>query len=191
MGRNTEYQAILPIFGKVLNISKSSVQDIVHNLKLGLIIAALGAGIKDTFDINNLKYHKVIIASDQDPDGLHIRCLYMTFFYQYMPQLIEHGYFYIAASPLYKVVQNKKNQYFYSKEELKKANLSDNCTVGYIKGLGELSPELLWETTMDPKHRRLYRVTIDDAEEAKKMINICMGDDVSIRKKYLMENINF
>lgn len=192
-GRNPKTQAILPIFGKVLNVIKSNenITQVVKNEKLGLVIAALGCGFGDNFDVNKLRYHKIIPFADADPDGKHIVCLWITFFYKFYPQLIEEGYLYLACPPLFKVSGGKKpDEYYYSNKELNEADTAGR-TVARFKGLGEMSPEQLWETTMNPDNRRLKQITIQDAEKFVDAVTTCMGENVAPRKEFIIQNANF
>src|SRR5690606_14305095 len=162
-GRDRHFQAILPLRGKILNVEKARLDRILGNTEIRAIITALGTGISEDFDISKARYHKVIIMTDADVDGAHIRTLLLTFFYRFMRPLIEHGYIYIAQPPLYKLTQGREVSYYYSDSELEEAlkDIPDRSKVNIqrYKGLGEMNPEQLWETTMDPKTRTLLRVT--------------------------------
>jgi DNA gyrase subunit B len=186
-GRDRKFQAILPLFGKVLNTERATIDQIVKSDKFKNLIVALGGGIGDQFDINKLRYHRIIIMADADVDGSHIKCLYLTFLYRHMPEVIKNGYVYLAMPPLYKVVQNKTVSYFYSEEE--KENFlkgkDGKVNVQRYKGLGEMNAEELWETTMNPQTRILKKVTIEDAEAADKMFTMLMGEEVPPRKKFI------
>ncbi|PIN92734.1 DNA topoisomerase (ATP-hydrolyzing) subunit B [Candidatus Pacearchaeota archaeon CG10_big_fil_rev_8_21_14_0_10_31_24] len=188
MARNKEFQAILPLKGKILNVEKSNLAKVLSNEEIANLITATGVGIGDQFDITKLRYAKVIIMTDADVDGAHIRTLLLTFFFRFMPKLIEKGNIYIAVSPLYKV-RKKGDHYVYSDDELKKlvAKLGQNVNVQRFKGLGEMNPEQLWETTMDPKTRLLNRVTIEDAVKADEVFSKLMGDDVEPRRQFIAE----
>ena len=192
-GRNSLFQAILPLRGKVLNVEKAREDRILSNKEIISIIQAIGTGIKDEFDISHARYHKVVIMTDADVDGAHITTLLLTFFYRYMKPLIEHGYVYIAMPPLFKISQNKRVEYAYSDEELeeklKKYNGKPN--IQRYKGLGEMNAEQLWETTMDPEVRTLIRVTIEDSIEADRIFSTLMGDDVEPRREFIEENAVF
>ncbi|MCS7243139.1 MAG: DNA gyrase subunit B [Candidatus Calescibacterium sp.] len=188
--RNT--QAVLPLKGKIINVEKSNIEKILQNNEIRAIIAALGCGIDyedKKVDISKLRYSKVVIATDADVDGYHIRTLLLTFFYRFMRSLIYHGNLYLAHSPLYRIITNNKSIYVYTNKELEKEtrNLT-KYRVQRFKGLGEMNPEQLWETIMNPKTRILKRVSLDDAEKAEKIINILMGIDVEERKKIILQN---
>ena len=189
-GRDRRTQAILPVFGKVGNAEKNSMDKIIKSVKTQAIVAALGCGIGKTFDMAKLRYKKIILMSDADVDGSHIQCLHMTFFYNFYRPLIEAGCLYVACPPLYKVYKKSKGQdvdihYLYTEEELDAFD-----TTGYLvqryKGLGEMRPEQLWETTMDPEKRRLIQITLENAEMAEEALKVCMGDDVKVRKDLIM-----
>ncbi|MEM4099572.1 MAG: DNA gyrase subunit B [Candidatus Micrarchaeaceae archaeon] len=186
--RNT--QAILPLRGKILNVEKASDEKIFNSEYLHLIVTALGAGMGDNFNIDALRYKKIIIMSDADVDGSHIKTLLLTFFYRYMKKIIEAGYVYLAQPPLYKLKKGKSIFYCYNDSELneKMKELGDGVELQRYKGLGEMNPEQLWETTMDPERRILKQVTIKDAEMADRLFTILMGVDVSERRKFLEEH---
>lgn len=188
-GRDRRIQAILPVFGKVLNTEKVTSDKVYNNIKFQDVIKALKCGIGEDFDVNKLRYHKIILFSDADSDGGHIQCLHMTFFYRYMREIIEKGYLYAACPPLYKVTKKEgKKQtvtYLYTKQELNNFDTTD-CSVQRYKGLGEMNPEQLWETTMDPERRKLIQITIQDAEEAEEALALCMGKDSLKRKEFLL-----
>ncbi|APE73924.1 DNA topoisomerase (ATP-hydrolyzing) subunit B [Spiroplasma citri] len=195
-GRNRKFQAILPLRGKILNVEKAKQIKIFENNEINSIITALGAGIKDNFNDKKLRYQKVIIMTDADVDGAHIRILLLTFFYRYMKDLIENGNIYIAQPPLYKVENSNQIRYVYSdnelelyKEELLKQN--KNYTIQRYKGLGEMNPEQLWETTMDPERRLLLKVSVNNAFEANLICNELMGENVEPRKKFIRENAKY
>ena len=192
-GRDREHMAILPLWGKMLNVEKARVDKVITNEKLVPVVMALGTGIGDDFDINKLRYHKIIIMADADVDGAHIRTLLLTFFFRYMPQIIEQGYVYLAQPPLFKVSKGKKSAYCYSDEErdAKIAELGGDCDVQRYKGLGEMDPSQLWETTMDPEFRTMLRVTIDDAQRASENFSILMGDNVEPRREFIEKNAKF
>ena len=192
-GRDSKRQAILPLWGKMLNVEKTRIDKVINNDKLEPVIASLGAGIGKDFDISKLRYHKIIIMADADVDGSHIRTLLLTFFFRYMPQIIEDGYVYLAMPPLYKVSWNKKEWYVYDDNEKAKVlkQLGDNAakaSVQRYKGLGEMDGTQLWETTMDPARRKMKRVTIPDVVAADKMFSVCMGEAVEPRRKFIEEN---
>lgn len=194
-GRDSRTQAILPVFGKILNTEKSREVDVVSNDKLMEVVKALRCGIGADFDITKLRYHKIIIMADADVDGFHISTLWITFFYRHMPELIKQGHLYIALSPIYRVTETvgkqEKNYYFFDDEELANFESKHKTSVSYIKGLGELQPIQLWESTMDPEKRRLIQVTVDDGELAHDAISKCMGDDVAVRKLFIMQEADF
>lgn len=192
MGRNREFQAILPLKGKILNVEQARMDKILANQEIKNLIIALGVGIGEVLDIEKIRYHRVVIMTDADVDGAHIRTLLLTMFYRYLKPVIEQGYLYVAQPPLYKLNQGKKVEYVYSEENkdavLKK--FSDSAKVGIqrYKGLGEMNPEQLWETTMDPEHRKMYRIQISDAEEADRTFETLMGADVAPRKKFIQSH---
>ncbi|MCM1285430.1 MAG: DNA topoisomerase (ATP-hydrolyzing) subunit B [Acetobacter sp.] len=192
-GRDREHMAILPLWGKMLNVEKARVDKVYSNEKLLPIVMALGTGIGDDFNIEKLRYHKIIIMADADVDGAHIRTLLLTFFFRYMPQIIEDGYVYLAQPPLFKVTKGKKSAYAFSDEErdAKIEEFGGDCDVQRYKGLGEMDPSQLWETTMDPEYRTMLRVTIDDAQRASENFSILMGDNVEPRREFIEKNAKF
>lgn len=187
-GRNPRFQAILPLRGKILNVEKARLNKMLDSKEIKALIVALGTAIAEEFDIQKLRYHKIILMSDADVDGLHIQTLLLTLFYRYFKAVIEQGYLYIAQPPLYRISSGKQVFYAFSDSErdeiIKRMKLTAPDIQRY-KGLGEMNPEQLWETTMDPKSRILHQVTIEDAEYADKMFDILMGDDVLPRKKFI------
>ncbi len=190
-GRSKEIQAVLPLRGKILNIEKSNIEKILANNEISALISAIGTNINDDFDISKLRYDKIIIMTDADVDGAHIRTLLLTFFYRTMPKLIEEGHIYIAQPPLYRVKKGKSIQYVYSDEELNKVvkeNEGAKLDIQRYKGLGEMNPEQLWETTMNPETRILKRVTIEDAIEADRLFSVLMGENVSLRRDFIVNN---
>ena len=190
-GRNREFQAILPLRGKILNVEKARLNKIFENEEITTIITALGTNIGEEFNLNKARYHKIIIMTDADVDGSHIRTLLLTFFYRYLKQLIEAGYIYIAQPPLYRVKKGKDVYYLYSDERLKEllARIGkDGIAVQRYKGLGEMNPSQLWETTMDPAKRTLLKVTLEDAVEADKIFTILMGDQVGPRREFIEQH---
>ncbi len=192
-GRDRHFQAILPLRGKPLNSEKKRIDQVLANEEIKTIISALGVGIGDV-NLDGLRYHKVIILADADQDGAHIRAILITFFYRYMRELINQGHLYIGMPPLYLLKKRGKNVYVYSDAELPEAIESIGgkpYEIQRYKGLGEMNPEQLWETTMDPANRSLVRVTVDDATEAEKMITVLMGDNIDARKQYIIENADF
>ena len=192
-GRDKQHMAILPLWGKMLNVEKARVDKVITNEKLVPVVMALGTGIGEDFDINKLRYHKIIIMADADVDGAHIRTLLLTFFFRYMPQIIEDGYVYLAQPPLFKVSKGKKSSYAFSDEErdAKIAEFGGDCDIQRYKGLGEMDPEQLWETTMDPEFRTMLRVTIEDAQRASENFSILMGDNVEPRREFIEKNAKF
>jgi len=195
-GRDRMFQAILPLRGKILNVEKARLDRILGNEEIRAIITALGTGIGDDFDIEKARYHKIIIMTDADVDGAHIRTLLLTFFYRYMRKIIESGYVYIAQPPLYKIEKNKVVRYAYSDQE-RDAILAElgegggKPTIQRYKGLGEMNPEQLWETTMDPESRTLLQVTIEDAVEADLVFDTLMGDAVEPRREFIQQYAKF
>lgn len=192
-GRDREHMAILPLWGKMLNVEKARVDKVITNEKLVPVVMALGTGIGDDFDISKLRYHKIIIMADADVDGAHIRTLLLTFFFRYMPQIIEQGYVYLAQPPLFKVAKGKKFTYAFSDEERDEIikEYGGDCDIQRYKGLGEMDPEQLWETTMDPEFRTMLRVTIEDAQRASENFSILMGDNVEPRREFIEKNAKF
>ena len=193
MGRESYYQAILPLRGKVLNVEKAAMTKILSNNEILSMIQAIGTGIGNDFQIENARYHKIVIMTDADVDGAHIRTLLLTFFYRFMRPIIEKGYVYIAQPPLYKIQQGKKIEYAYSDEELnlKLSEITGRREIQRYKGLGEMNYDQLWETTMDPKRRILLQVTLEDAQKADEVISMLMGEEVEPRRKFIEENAVF
>ncbi len=189
-GRDSEYQAILPLRGKVLNVEKVRQDRALQNNEIVSMIQAIGTGFGEDFDINKARYHKIVIMTDADVDGAHIATLLLTFFFRYMPQLIEAGYIYLAKPPLYRISVGKKMNYAYSDEELEefKKVMGGKPEVQRYKGLGEMDPSQLWETTMDPATRILMQVQMDDAMLADQTFSMLMGEDVGPRKEFIQEN---
>lgn len=190
-GRDRRFQAILPLRGKILNVEKARLDKIFANAEIRTMITAFGTGISEDFDLSKRRYGKIIIMTDADVDGAHIRTLLLTFLYRYMKPLIEHGHVYIAQPPLYQIRKGKKHWYTYSDDELAKKLDEvgrDGVTVQRYKGLGEMNPEQLWETTMDPEGRTMLRVEMEDAEEADELFTILMGDKVEPRRQFIEEN---
>ena len=193
-GRDRRFQAILPLRGKILNVEKARLDRILGNEEIRSMIMAIGAGIGDDFDLTKARYHKTVIMTDADVDGSHIRTLLLTFFYRYMPRLVEAGYIYIAQPPLYKIKKGKEEIYFYSDEDLAKetANLSKNSySIQRYKGLGEMNPEQLWETTMNPEGRTILRVSVEDAMAADEIFTILMGDKVEPRREFIHNHAKY
>ncbi|NLC93421.1 MAG: DNA gyrase subunit B, partial [Treponema sp.] len=193
-GRDSKTQAILPLWGKMLNVEKVRPEKVMNNDKLKPVIATLGAGFGKDFNIKKLRYHKIIIMADADVDGSHIRTLLLTFFFRYMPELIENGYVYLAMPPLFKVKLGKKSPVYVYSEEEREEELKilgedrNKASVQRYKGLGEMSGEQLWETTMDPARRKMKVVTIPDAIAADKIFSVCMGEEVEPRRRFIEEN---
>ena len=194
-GRNRKNQAILPLKGKIINVEKARIDKVLGSAEVGTLIKALGCGIgKEDFDINNLRYHRIIIMTDADVDGSHIRTLLLTFFYRQMYEIVEKGYVYIALPPLYKITKGK--EFIYASDESEKDNAikklsksgSRGLEVQRYKGLGEMNPEQLWTTTMDPSNRRMMRVDIKDVQDANESFEILMGDDVEPRREFIDAN---
>lgn len=192
-GRDREHMAILPLWGKMLNVEKARVDKVYSNEKLVPVVMALGTGIGEEFDITKLRYHKIVIMADADVDGAHIRTLLLTFFFRYMPQIIEDGYVYLAQPPLFKVSKGKKSAYAFSDEERdqKIEEFGGDCDIQRYKGLGEMDPSQLWETTMDPEFRTMKRVTIEDGQRASENFSILMGDNVEPRREFIEKNAKF
>lgn len=192
-GRDRHYQAILPLRGKILNVEKASADKIFANNEINAMIASFGCGIQDDYDESKLKYDKIFIMTDADVDGAHIRTLLLTFFYRFMPQLIENGHVYITQPPLFKITKGKKFWYTYTDEEQNKkieelGGMSENLKIQRYKGLGEMNPEQLFETTMDKETRTIVRCTIKDAEDADAIFSLLMGEKVEPRRKFIEDN---
>lgn len=194
-GRNRETQAILPLRGKILNVEKAQAKRIFANAEIGNMITAIGGGIDPEFDVSKIRYHKVVIMTDADVDGSHIRILLLTFFYRFMRPLLEQGYVYIAQPPLYKVEYNHKSYYCYNDEQLEVLKKQLNLKPGYpfqrYKGLGEMDDSQLWDTTMNPANRKMLKVTMEDAIKAERVFTDLMGDDVDPRKEFIHTNAKF
>ena len=191
-GRDRSFQAILKLRGKVINTEKAKMDEILKSEVIALIIQTIGAGSGSDFDINDVEYNKVIIMTDADDDGAHIQVLLLTFFYRFMRPLIEHGKLYIAMPPLYRLESGKEKHYVFDNDELQKYLNSDKkYAINRYKGLGEMNPDQLWETTMDPEKRLLLKVKIDDAALAEKRVKVLMGDKVEPRKEWIEENVEF
>ncbi|MEK6840692.1 MAG: DNA topoisomerase (ATP-hydrolyzing) subunit B [Nanoarchaeota archaeon] len=191
MGRDRNIQAILPLKGKILNVEKSSPARSLSSEEIANLITAVGTGVGEDFNISNLRYNKIILMSDADVDGEHIKTLLLTLFYRFMPQLIETAHVYAALPPLYRIRKGSKDTYVYSDDELKKeigSSSTDSGNVTRFKGLGEMSSQQLWDTTMNPKTRKIKKIFIEDAVEADKVFSMLMGDDVQARKLFIQEN---
>ncbi len=189
-GRNRDFQAILPLRGKVLNVEKATLTKLLDNAEIKAMITAIGTGIRDEFTLDRLRYHRLIIMADADVDGAHICTLILTFFYRFLPKLIQQGHIYIAKPPLYQVKAGKATHYMHTDAELEafRAANASGYTVKRFKGLGEMNPQELWETTMDPEKRILKKVEIRDELEADDIFATLMGDDVALRRDFIMEN---
>ena len=192
-GRDSHYQAILPLRGKILNVEKAREERAFDNAEIRSMVTAFGCGIKEEVDTSKLRYNKIVIMTDADVDGAHIRTLLLTFFYRFLKPVLEQGYIYIAQPPLYKVQKGNSVKYAYTDNQLEriKTEMGSHLSIQRYKGLGEMNPEQLWETTMDPKNRTLIRVTVDDGEEADRNFSMLMGDEVEPRKNFIIENANF
>ena len=197
-GRDSRFQAILPLWGKMLNVEKARADKVYGNDKLQPVITALGAGIGDELDLNRLRYHKIIIMADADVDGAHIRTLLLTFFFRFMRPLIEEGYVYSAVPPLYKLTRGKQQRVAYTDEErdaisaeMRSGNPHVKIDISRFKGLGEMNPHELWETTMDPEKRTLRRITLDDAVAADATFTVLMGEKVEPRKEFIEKNAKY
>ncbi len=192
-GRDRKHQAILALWGKMLNVEKARLDKVYGNEKLTPIVMSLGTGIGDEFDISKLRYHKIIIMADADVDGAHIRTLLLTFFFRYMRPLIDGGFVYLAQPPLFKLSKGKKSQYAYSDEERDSIieEMGGTCDIQRYKGLGEMDPVQLWDTTMDPEFRLMKRVNIEDAQRADETFSILMGDNVEPRREFIEQNAQY
>jgi topoisomerase-4 subunit B len=192
-GRDRTFQAILPLRGKVINAEKQKMEEVFKNEEISTIISTIGAGIGSEFDVSKSNYNKVIIMTDADTDGAHIQVLLITFFFRYMPELIEAGKLYLAQPPLYKITSSKKEAIYAWDEEERETicRKFKNYTIQRYKGLGEMNSEQLWDTTMDPKSRTLIQVKIDDLAEADQRISVLMGDKVEPRKEWIDSNVSF
>jgi DNA gyrase subunit B len=197
-GRNRQFQAILPLRGKIINVEKARIDKVLSNEEIRTIITALGSGIKDEFDLAQTRYHKIIIMTDADVDGAHIRTLLLTFFFRQMPELIEAGYIYIAQPPLYRLAKGKEEYYAYDEDEreeisrrLTNGEAKSNINLQRYKGLGEMNPDQLWHTTMDPERRTLLKVNMEDAVMADQTFQTLMGDDVEPRRIFIEQNARY
>lgn len=190
-GRNRHFQAILPLRGKIINVEKAQLGKVLRNNEIRTIITAAGTGIEEDFDISNLRYHKIIIMTDADVDGSHIRTLLLTFFYRHMPELIENGYIYVAQPPLYLIKKGNSKKYAYNEKERKKiVKEFDNTGISMqrYKGLGEMNPEQLWATTMDPEKRVLLKIRLENVMQASHIFSVLMGDDVEPRREFIQQH---
>ena len=195
MGRNSKFQAIMPLRGKILNVEKARLHRIFENNEIRSMITAFGCGIGDELDTSKLRYHKIVIMTDADVDGSHIRILLLTFFFRFLRPVLEEGYVYFAMPPLYKVQKGNQIKYAYTEDEmtevLKEWGDARNLNIQRYKGLGEMDPDQLWETTMDPEVRTLTQVTVEDAMDADLAFSMLMGEEVEPRRNYIMENAEF
>ncbi|CAN5829751.1 DNA topoisomerase (ATP-hydrolyzing) subunit B [soil metagenome] len=191
-GRDRNFQAILPLRGKILNVEKANMNKVLSNVEIQAMISAIGAGVAETFTLENTRYNKIVIMTDADVDGSHIRTLVLTFLFRNMPELIEAGYVYIAQPPLYKVTHQRKDYYVYNERELQETltrlEANGNASIGRFKGLGEMNPQQLWETTMDPESRTFLQVTVESAAVADELFTALMGDKVEPRRIFIEEN---
>jgi len=197
-GRDRRYQAILPLRGKIINTEKARIDKVLNNNEIRTIITALGAGFKEDFDLTRLRYHKVIIMTDADVDGAHIRTLLLTFFFRYFPELIINGHIYIGMPPLYRVKVGKQERYVYDElereaaiKQLTNGNSDTKVSIQRYKGLGEMNPEQLWKTTMDPETRTLMQVNLEDAASSDRIFTILMGDDVEPRRDFITSHARY
>jgi len=192
-GRDRRFQAVLPLRGKIINVEKARIDKILGNAEIRALITALGCGIREDFDPEKVRYHKVVVMTDADVDGSHIRTLILTFFFRYMRGLIDHGRIFIAQPPLYRIKQGKKETYVYSDEELDRAmkNGAKGASIQRYKGLGEMNPEQLWRTTMDPDSRTLLQVTLDDGAEASHLFSTLMGNEIAPRREFIEQNAQY
>ena len=194
-GRNREFQAILPLRGKIINVEKARQEKVLDNQEIGTMITAFGTSFGPEFDISKLRYHKIIIMTDADVDGAHIQTLLLTFFYRYLKPLIENGHIYIARPPLFKVQQGKTIEYAYNDEEMneirKRLSPNQKVVIQRYKGLGEMNDVQLWETTMDPSQRVLKKVKLEDAMEADMVFDMLMGERVEPRRDFILTNAKF
>ena len=193
MGRDSNIQAILPLWGKMLNVEKARLDKVYGNEKLMPVVMALGCGIGEEFDVSKLRYHKVFIMADADVDGSHICTLMLTFFFRFMRPLIEGGYVYIAQPPLFKLAKGKDVRYAYDEDEMAQfsAEMGQGVKINRYKGLGEMNPEQLWETTMNPDNRVIVQISIEDAEKADEAFSILMGDKVEPRRQFIEKNAKY
>ena len=192
MGRDRKFQAILPLWGKILNVEKARADKIVAHDAIRSMITAIGAGLDEDFDLEKLRYHRVIIMCDADVDGSHIRTLLLTFFFRHMPELVYHGHLYIAQPPLYKINVGKKEQYVYTESQrdelMEQLENKRSVSMQRYKGLGEMNSNQLWDTTMNPESRTLLQVTVEDAVDADDTFTTLMGDEVEGRRKFIQTN---
>jgi DNA gyrase subunit B len=191
-GRDRNFQAILPLRGKILNVEKANMNKVLSNVEIQAMISAIGAGVGESFNVDEARYKKVVIMTDADVDGSHIRTLILTFLFRNMPELIEAGYVYIAQPPLFKITHNRRDYYVYNDRELRETldrlSANGNAGISRFKGLGEMNPQQLWETTMDPSNRTLLQVTVDSAAVADELFTALMGDKVEPRREFIEAN---
>jgi DNA gyrase subunit B len=191
-GRDRNFQAILPLRGKILNVEKANINKILSNAEIQALISAIGAGVGESFDLEQARYNKIVIMADADVDGSHIRTLVLTFLYRTMRDLIEAGYVYIALPPLYKITHNRREHYAKNDAELRETmdriRANGNANISRFKGLSEMNPQQLWETTMDPQNRTMLQVTVESAAVADELFTALMGDKVEPRKQFIEEN---
>ena len=188
MARDRRFQAILPLRGKILNVERARMDKILESKEIRALIIAMGTGIGEDFDIERLRYHRIVIMTDADVDGAHIRTLLLTFFYRHFKPVVEAGHIYIAQPPLYKISAGKNAQYAYSddqRDKIVKEMGKSSVSIQRYKGLGEMNPEQLWETTMNPENRTLLQVAVETAHEADRTLDILMGEEVEPRKKFI------
>jgi DNA gyrase subunit B len=192
-GRESEFQAILPLRGKVINVEKARLDKVLGNKEIVSMIQAFGTGIGDEFNLKDARYHKIVIMTDADVDGAHIRTLLLTFLFRHLKPLIESGYVYIAQPPLYKIQQGKKIEYAFTDDELQRVlkDFGPRASIQRYKGLGEMNPEQLWETTMDPQTRTLLQVSLEDAIEANEVFSMLMSEDVAPRREFIEKNAQY
>lgn len=190
-GRDRRTQAILPVFGKIINVEKQRIEVVLKSDKLMELVRAIKTGIGTEFDISKLRYHKIIIMSDSDVDGYHIFCLWVTFFYRYMRPLIDAGHIYLSCPPRFKM-DYKKDIIRYAFDEVDRDEIISKYgapgNISYLKGLGEMNPDQLWKTTMDPETRKLIQISTEDAESCEAAISLCMSEDSGARKEWIMDN---
>ncbi|KKU83490.1 MAG: gyrase subunit B protein, partial [Parcubacteria group bacterium GW2011_GWA2_47_8b] len=189
-GRDRRTQAILPLKGKILNVEKAHIDKMLINKEIKALVIAVGTAIAESFDITKLRYHKVVLMTDADVDGSHIRTLLLTLFYRHLPQVIENGHLYIAQPPLYRAQKGKEVTYIYKEEEKDKLP-KEGMNIQRYKGLGEMNPEQLWETTMNPANRVLRKVVVEDAAEADRLFDILLGEEVEPRKNFIQSRAQF
>jgi len=192
-GRDRRYQAILPLWGKMINVEKARLDKVYGNEKLTPVVTALGCGIGEDIDLEKLRYHKVVIMADADVDGQHIRTLMLTFFFRFMRPLLEAGHIYIAMPPLYKISKGQQVRYAYDEEERDAitAQFGNGYKIQRYKGLGEMNPDQLWETTLNPENRVMIRVELEDAQKADETFTILMGDKVGPRREFIEKNAKY